>query len=46
MRLTIREFNHIYNLYKQNFDLELMLKLNRMTYAKYKEELQKEQEWF
>lgn len=46
MRLTIREFNHVYNLYKDNFDLELMLYLNRMTYRKLKEESQKSQEWF
>jgi len=46
MRLTIREFNHIYNLYKDNFDLELMLTLSGKTYKMLKQESQKSQEWF
>jgi hypothetical protein len=46
MRLTIREFNHVYNLYKDNFDLELMLTLSGKTYKTLKQEAQKSQEWF
>ena len=46
MRLTIREFNHAYKIYKDDFDLEMILKTNRMTYAKLQEENSKSDEWF
>ena len=46
MRLTIREFNHAYKIYKDDFDLEMMLRANCMTYAKLKEENEKQEEWF
>lgn len=34
MRLTLKEFKHIYRLYKNDFDLENLIKYNRTTYAK------------
>lgn len=46
MRLTIREFNHAYKLYKDDFDLEMLLTVNHMTYSKLREETNKTEEWF
>ena len=34
MRLTLRAFRHEYILYKNDFDLELLIKYNRTTYGK------------
>jgi hypothetical protein len=45
MRLTLREFNHEYQLYKDDFDIELSLRLARTTYAKAKQHAQKQEEW-
>lgn len=46
MRLTVRQFMRVYNIYKNDYDMELCLLLNRMTYQKAKEESEKSQEWF
>jgi hypothetical protein len=32
MRLRLREFKHLYQLYKDDFDLELLIKLRHTTY--------------
>lgn len=45
MRLTLREFHHEYQIYKDDFDIELSLRLARMTYAKAKVKSQKQEEW-
>ena len=42
----MREFNREYQLYKDDFDLELTLTLSRTTYAKAKREQAKSEEWF
>ncbi len=34
MRLTLKEFKHAYRIYKNDFDLENLLRYNRTTYAK------------
>jgi hypothetical protein len=39
MRLTLREFNQLYTIYKNDFDLELCLRLNRKTYSQLKKEV-------
>lgn len=44
-RLTIREFNAEYQLYKDNFDFEMLLTATRTTYAKAKQNSQKAEEW-
>lgn len=46
MRLTLREFNAEYKIYKDNFDLELCLSLNRMTYATLRKKQMQSEEWF
>lgn len=45
-RLTLREFNAEYQLYKDDFDLELMLKATNTTYAQAKIKAQRAEEWF
>ena len=45
-RLTLREFNKEYQIYKDDFDLELMLRLTRTTYAQAKEKARQAEEWF
>lgn len=45
MRLTLRNFTHDYNLYKEDYDNELCLLLSRTTYKKAKEDAIKQQEW-
>jgi hypothetical protein len=45
-RLTIREFLNLYQAYKDQFDTELMLRLNRKTFAQAEAENLKAQEWF
>jgi hypothetical protein len=45
-RLTIREFLNLYQAYKDQFDTELMLRLNRKTFAQAEGEALKAQEWF
>lgn len=42
----MREFNQEYQLYKDDFDLELMLYKSGTTYSKAKEKAQSEAEWF
>lgn len=44
-RLTIRTFNRLYRHYKNDFDLELSLKLSKTTYAQAYEKANKEEEW-
>jgi hypothetical protein len=34
MRLTLRAFKHEYRLYKNDFDLENLIRYNRTTYEK------------
>ncbi len=34
MRLTLKDFKHYYRLYKNDFDLENLIRYNRTTYAK------------
>jgi hypothetical protein len=46
MRLTLREFNREYQLYKDDYDFELMLLLTRQTYAQAKEKARQSEEWF
>ncbi|WP_407461638.1 hypothetical protein [Methanobrevibacter sp.] len=45
-RLTIREFLNLYQAYKDQFDTELMLRLNRMTFRQAEAESMRQQEWF
>ena len=45
-RLTITTFNRLYSHYKDNFDVEMRLRLTNTTYAEAWEKTQKEQEWF
>lgn len=45
-RLTLRTFNKLYQHYKNDFDLELTLKLSKTTYANAYAKAQKEEEWF
>lgn len=45
-RLTLRMFNKLYKHYKNDFDLELTLKLSKTTYAEMEEKANKEREWF
>lgn len=44
--MTLREFNKEYQLYKDDFDIELMLKATHTTYAKAKAKAQASEEWF
>ena len=45
-RLTLRQFNHEYQLYKDDFDLELMIKATHTTYAEQKRKAMQAEEWF
>ena len=45
-RLTLREFTKFYQHYKNIFDLELSLTLNRKTYAGIEAEQNQSEEWF
>ena len=42
----MREFNKEYQLYKDDFDLELLLKATRTTYEQAKQKAQQAEEWF
>ena len=44
-RLTLREFNNQYQLYKDNFDLELVMSIKHITYKALKEKQQANDEW-
>lgn len=46
MRLTLREFKKEYQLYKDDFDLEMLLRVTRTTYEKAKQKAQQAEEWF
>ena len=41
----MREYNKLYQHYKDIFDLELYLKRSNKTYAKFDEELLEQEEW-
>lgn len=44
--MTIRTFNKLYKCYKDNFDLELSLKLSRTTYAEARKQSIENEDWF
>lgn len=44
-RLTLREWSNYYQHYKDNFDLELMLKASNTTYAKLRAKQLESEEW-
>lgn len=44
-RLTLRQFNNFYQHYKDNFDLELLLKASNTTYAKLRAKQLESEEW-
>lgn len=44
--MTLTMFNKMYQWYKDDFDLELLLRARGMTYQQAYEESQKEKEWF
>lgn len=44
-RLTLRQFLNYYQHYKDNFDLELMLKASNTTYAKLRAKQLESEEW-
>ena len=44
--MTLREFNAEYQLYKNDWDYEMLLFATRTTYAQAKEQLQQQEEWF
>ena len=46
MRLTVREFRAEYQIYKDDFDLELCLWLNRATYEMARQKTRQAEEWF
>ena len=43
--MTLRKFFKLYDHYKYNFDLELMMKKKGLTYAKLGEMAIEEEEW-
>jgi hypothetical protein len=45
-RMTLTLFNRLYAHYKDDFDLETVLRASNTTYAELYEKTQKEQEWF
>jgi len=44
--ITLTLFNKLYGHYKDNFDLEMMLKNSNMTYAEAYKKTQEAEEWF
>ena len=46
MRLTLREFKKEYELYKNDFDYELLLRATTTTYEKAKLKARQAEEWF
>ena len=44
--MTLRQFNREYQIYKDDFDYEMMLRLSGTTYRKAKEKAQQAEEWF
>lgn len=45
-RLTYRQFRNLYQEYKNTFDLELLLRASRTTYADLKRNSDKADDWF
>ena len=45
-RITIRTFHKLYQHYKNDFDLELLLKATKTTYAKAELKQMQSEEWF
>lgn len=45
-RLTLRTFNKLYQCYKDNFDLEMLLNKSNTTYAEYEKKQIEDEEWF
>ena len=43
--MTVRKFNRYYRAYKQNFDIELCLLLQKKTYAKLEQESIDDEDW-
>ena len=44
-RLTYKQFRELYEAYKDNWDLELLLFYNRMTYEQLREKKERSEEW-
>jgi hypothetical protein len=44
-RMTLRTFFKLYKCYKDNFDLELQLKLNKITYEEARQKSIQDEEW-
>lgn len=44
--MTLKEFNKQYQAYKDDFDLELLMTLKKITYKSLKERNQAQDEWF
>ena len=44
-RLTITTFNRLYGHYKDNFDIEMRMRLANVTYSELYEQEQKSEEW-
>lgn len=45
-RLTLRTFNRLYQCYKNDFDLEMLLNKSSTTYAEYEKKQIENEEWF
>jgi hypothetical protein len=45
-RMTLTTFNRLYEEYKKDFDLELMLDKSRTTYRTAEEKARRAEEWF
>ena len=45
-RLTLTMFNKLYGHYKDDFDLEMRMRLSNTTYSELYEQQQKSEEWF
>jgi hypothetical protein len=45
-RITLRQFLGLYQAYKDTFDLELLLRANKVTYQELKQKSEKAEEWF
>lgn len=45
-RLTLTLFNKLYAHYKDNFDMEMRMRLSNTTYSELYEQEQKSEEWF
>lgn len=45
-RLTLTIFNKLYQHYKDNWDLEMLMTVSRKTYKDVREKQQQSEEWF